>query len=150
MSLDPRARAELEKRGPKNVRAMLDAIAASGGERAFIRLGITDCPDPRPYEVEIWLREKETELEADKLSASRHEEQLTGARGDLVGESRVLGRTCLRTGGDHLRYSRPSSQMGLTECAKKPRQDGEPKRGEDAERREGDSRRVRLTLSRQQ
>ncbi|HEY6335585.1 MAG TPA: hypothetical protein VI113_06830 [Alphaproteobacteria bacterium] len=59
---------------------MLDSHAAGGGDRLFIRLGIMDCPDPRPFDVEIWLHEKEKELEADKLSANRHEEQVTEAR----------------------------------------------------------------------
>jgi hypothetical protein len=78
MSLDPRVLAELEERGLEKVSAMLDSHAADKGP--FIRLGITDCPDPRPFEVEFWLRETLKELEANKLSARRHEEQLTETR----------------------------------------------------------------------
>lgn len=73
MSLDPRARVEREKRGPKNVCGMLPiAIGVGGG--AFVHLEITDCPNPRRSDVEGWLREKE--LGAEALATRRHDQQM--------------------------------------------------------------------------
>jgi|SRR5208282_3514725 len=80
MSLDPRVLAELERRGPEKASAMLDSHAAGAGEPAVIRLGITDCPDPWPFEVEFWLSETIKELEAEALATRRHDQQMDVGR----------------------------------------------------------------------
>ena len=80
MGLDPRARIELERRGPQMVRKMLADHAAGIGDQHFVRLGIPDSPDPTPSDLEIWLLETEKKWEADALSARRHEEKVTEER----------------------------------------------------------------------
>ena len=78
MSLDPRARVELEKRSPESVRGMLPfAVGVGGG--AFIQLEITDCPNSRRSDIEGWLREKE--LGAEALATRRHNQQMDVGKG---------------------------------------------------------------------
>jgi len=78
MNHDPRALEELERRGPENVRALLASLHVGFGQGASVPLGLGDRWDPTRSDVEGWLREKDET--AKKLSAQRHEEQLTEAR----------------------------------------------------------------------
>jgi hypothetical protein len=62
MALDPRIRAELERRGPANVRGLL-RTRTGPGDRDPVALQLAGVPDPPRSEVEDWLREGEREGE---------------------------------------------------------------------------------------
>jgi hypothetical protein len=62
MALDPRIRAELERRGPANVRELLRNLAGPGGN-APVQMQLAGVADPIRADVEDWLREKEQETE---------------------------------------------------------------------------------------
>jgi hypothetical protein len=63
MALDPRIRAELERRGPVNVKELLRTLAGPG-PNAPVAVQLDEVPDPIRADVEDWLREKEQEAEA--------------------------------------------------------------------------------------
>ena len=63
MALDPQIRAELERRGPTNVRELL-RIRTGPGDRDPVALQLAGVADPSRTEVEDWLREVEREGEA--------------------------------------------------------------------------------------
>jgi|SRR6516162_5630082 hypothetical protein len=64
MTLDPRIRAELERRGPANVRALLVGLGGGVGRNTPVPLQLpAGVPDPLRGDVEDWLREKEREAE---------------------------------------------------------------------------------------
>jgi hypothetical protein len=67
MALDPRTRAELERRGVASVRALLNNREAAGiGSGAEVRLGVSGVPNGSRAEIEAWCCEKE-------LAASRRD-----------------------------------------------------------------------------
>jgi anti-sigma factor RsiW len=60
LPLHPRTRQELDRRGPVNVRAILDNPEWTGaGQNAEVRLHVAGVPNPERAQVELWLREKE-------------------------------------------------------------------------------------------
>jgi hypothetical protein len=61
MTLDPRIRNELERRGPDSVRDLLRA--AGPGQGAAIKVQVSGASDPLRSEVEAWLRDKELTIE---------------------------------------------------------------------------------------
>jgi hypothetical protein len=63
MAVDPRIRAELERRGPANVRELL-RTRTGPGDRDPVALQLHGVPDPPRSDVEDWLREGEREGEA--------------------------------------------------------------------------------------
>jgi hypothetical protein len=63
MALDPRIRAELERRGPVNVKELLRTLAGPG-PNVPVAVQLDEVPDPIRADVEDWLREKEQEAEA--------------------------------------------------------------------------------------
>jgi hypothetical protein len=63
MALDPRIRAELERRRPANVRELLRTLAGPG-PNASVAVQLAGVPDPYRSDVEDWLAEKEREGEA--------------------------------------------------------------------------------------
>jgi hypothetical protein len=69
--LDPRTRAELERRGAANVRLLIanDNWVGVGGQSA-VEIGGAEIPRPSRAQVESWLQEQD-QIEA-ALLASRH------------------------------------------------------------------------------
>jgi hypothetical protein len=63
MALDPRIRAELERRGPANVRELL-RTGAGFGAHANVAVQLEGVSDPLRGDVEEWLAGKEREGEA--------------------------------------------------------------------------------------
>jgi hypothetical protein len=58
--LHPGTRQELDRRGPANIRAILDNPEWTGaGQNAEVRLHVAGVPNPERAQVEVWLREKE-------------------------------------------------------------------------------------------
>jgi len=59
-SLPPLTRKELERRGPSNVRAILDQPHWSGvGPNSEFNLHTSGVPNPTRAQVEAWLKQKE-------------------------------------------------------------------------------------------
>jgi hypothetical protein len=85
MTLDPRVRDELERRGPANVRDLLRDTGP--GPNTSVYVPVEDAPQPRRFEVEDWLREKEQA--AERLASTRHDQLLWWAR--IAGVAAVLG-----------------------------------------------------------
>jgi hypothetical protein len=73
MPLDPKIRAELERRGSANVRGLLEGSKGSG-QGASINLQIPGSPEPLRREVEEWLHEGGQAVE--RIASSRHAEQI--------------------------------------------------------------------------
>lgn len=74
MVMTARTRAELERRGARNVARLLEGNLLVGhGPSAMVPIGLPD-ENPSRTEVEAWLREQEEV--AGALLARRHEEQL--------------------------------------------------------------------------
>ena len=66
MALDPQFQAELERRGPANVRALLDGLGGGVGRNTLVPLQLAaGVSDPPRGEVEDWWREKELEKERE-------------------------------------------------------------------------------------
>ena len=65
--LDPRIRAELARRGPANVRALLIGLGGGVARNTPVPLQLpARVPVPLRGDVEDWLREKEQEAERDR------------------------------------------------------------------------------------
>lgn len=76
MSLGEHARAELERRGVNNIRSLIASMSPVGPS-VIVPIGLNEN-NPAARDVEDWLREKD--LEADRLAAERHREQVSAAR----------------------------------------------------------------------
>ncbi len=69
--LDPRTRAELERRGVANVRLLIaNDNWVGAGEQAAVEIGGGEIPRPSRAQVERWLNEQDRAEAA--LLASRH------------------------------------------------------------------------------
>lgn len=69
--LDPRTRAELERRGAANIRLLIaNDNWVGAGEQAAVEIGGGDIPKPSRAQVERWLNEQDRAEAA--LLASRH------------------------------------------------------------------------------
>ncbi len=69
--LDPRTRAELERRGAANVRLLIANDNWVGpGEQSAVEIGGGDIPRPSRAQVESWLKEQDQAEAA--LQAGRH------------------------------------------------------------------------------
>jgi hypothetical protein len=76
--LNPRTKAELDRRGPAIVRSLLQPDTTGVGPGAEVRLFDSDVPNPLRQDVEAWLREQE--LDAEALATERHKEQMAVGR----------------------------------------------------------------------
>jgi len=95
--LDPRTRAELERRGAENVRVLIANPQWAGvGEGADVMLGGGDIPKPNRGQVERWLSEQAAA--AAKEEKRRHDQVLfwaiaatiAGVVGVLVGVAQLV------------------------------------------------------------
>jgi hypothetical protein len=69
--LDPRTRAELERRGAANVRLLIaNDTWVGAGEQSAVEIGGGDIPKPSRAQVESWLKQQDQAEAA--LQASRH------------------------------------------------------------------------------
>jgi len=69
--LDPRTRAELERRGAANVRLLIaNDNWVGAGEQSAVEIGGGEIPKPSRAQVESWLNEQDRAEKA--LHASRH------------------------------------------------------------------------------
>lgn len=87
MSLNPKAIAELERRGARNIRLLLqDREMAGGGATAIVKLGLSDA-DPMRSDVENWLRAQDDASES--LASERHAQLMSWAK--IAGIAAVVG-----------------------------------------------------------
>jgi hypothetical protein len=76
--LDPRTRAELERRGVANVRVLIaNDNWVGAGEQSAVEIGGGDIPKPSRAQVERWLNEQDQAAAA--LLTSRHRQVMLWA-----------------------------------------------------------------------
>lgn len=117
MALDPRIRAELDRRGPANVRELL-RTRTGPGDRDPVALQLAGADDASRSDVEDWLREKEREAEAvgrDTLKWAKRAGYAAIVGVIVAAVSTIItARSCSYTSATYNNQNRPLIEFGET------------------------------------